>query len=170
MRQCSTSPGAARRLVSFFCSAKRKSPKKRPPRQTAAGAVPLRCSAWTAAAELAPVIHGWRALRQSSPKAPSTPVLLGGLQGRSKTKASAALGLKRSPPGRSGVFPLTNRRAVAGRRGGVGEDCLSLRHACMAQASSAAAAPDEQRRDTTTVAVRWGGFSLVTFSCPHKRK
>jgi len=67
-------------------------------------------------------------------------------------------------------FPLANRPAAAGRRGAFGEDCLSFRHAFMAEASSAAAAPDEQRRDTTTVAVRWGGFSLVTFSCPHKRK
>ncbi len=54
--------------------------------------------------------------------------------------------------------------------GAVGEDCLSFRHVVVAEASSAAAVHGEQRRDTTTVAVPWAAFSLVTFSWPGKRK
>ena len=45
-------PGAARELVTFFCAAKRKLPKKKPPRFTALR-VALCCSPRKAAVELA---------------------------------------------------------------------------------------------------------------------
>ena len=69
--------------------------------------------------------------------------------------------------------PLERRRAVAGKVGGVAEDCPSCRLVqsvlSNSTASSTGAELAEQHRDTTLVAVNQGRPSLGYFSWPRKK-
>ena len=79
----STSPGVARRPVTFLVSP-RKVAKRRRPRSPVLR-TPLRCSPHRAAAQLV-LVAARQGLRPCSPTSPDVSVLLGGSQGKAQTK------------------------------------------------------------------------------------
>src|SRR4030066_1288640 len=71
-------PGVARQLVTFFCFAKKKVTKEK------ATPVCRRCAVPCVARLVRRLRNSRYALRQSSPKPPDQPALLGGAQGKKK--------------------------------------------------------------------------------------